>query len=130
MTAGPSRETSQPSLLAEHSHLAPSPSVVVFSGGTAFNGVAAHFKHLTHRVTHVLPVSDDGGSTAEIVRVLGGPAVGDIRSRCLRLAEEGDEEVCLALQRDVCRESVGRSGCGLTCHKQRIHAYLIEWPEC
>lgn len=41
----------------------------------------------------MLPVSDDGGSTAEIVRVLGGPAVGDIRSRCLRLADESDEEV-------------------------------------
>jgi 2-phospho-L-lactate transferase CofD len=40
----------------------------------------------------VLPVSDDGGSTAEIVRVLGGPAVGDIRSRCLRLADEHNEE--------------------------------------
>lgn len=26
---------------------------------------------LTTRVAHVLPVSDDGGSTAEIVRVLG-----------------------------------------------------------
>ena len=48
---------------------------------------------LTTRVTHVLPVSDDGGSTAEIVRVLGGPAVGDIRSRCLRLADDSNEEV-------------------------------------
>lgn len=28
-------------------------------------------KKLTTRVAHVLPVSDDGGSTAEIVRVLG-----------------------------------------------------------
>lgn len=28
-------------------------------------------KNLTTRVAHVLPVSDDGGSTAEIVRVLG-----------------------------------------------------------
>lgn len=44
-------------------------------------------------MTHVLPVSDDGGSTAEIVRVLGGPAVGDIRSRCLRLADDSNEEV-------------------------------------
>ncbi len=44
-------------------------------------------------MTHVLPVSDDGGSTAEIVRVLGGPAVGDIRSRCLRLADDSDDEV-------------------------------------
>eukprot|EP00967_Tisochrysis_lutea_P097139 scaffold142586_cov21-Tisochrysis_lutea.AAC.1 len=40
-----------------------------------------------------MPVSDDGGSTAEIVRVLGGPAVGDIRSRCIRLADSSDEEV-------------------------------------
>jgi len=38
------------------------------------------------KVWHVLPVTDDGGSTAEIVRLLGGPAVGDIRSRLLRLA--------------------------------------------
>ena len=43
-------------------------------------------------MSHVLPVSDDGGSTAEIVRVLGGPAVGDIRSRCLRLADEHNAE--------------------------------------
>jgi 2-phospho-L-lactate transferase CofD len=43
-------------------------------------------------VSHVLPVSDDGGSTAEIVRVLGGPAVGDIRSRCLRLADSASTE--------------------------------------
>mmetsp|Transcript_32403 Transcript_32403/g.103109 ORF Transcript_32403/g.103109 Transcript_32403/m.103109 type:complete len:556 (+) Transcript_32403:35-1702(+) len=68
------------------------PSLVVFSGGTAFNGVAPRLKDLTTRVSHVLPVSDDGGSTAEIVRFLGGPAVGDIRSRCLRLAEAGNEE--------------------------------------
>ena len=43
-------------------------------------------------MSHVLPVSDDGGSTAEIVRVLGGPAVGDIRSRCLRLADDATHE--------------------------------------
>ncbi|KDD75831.1 UPF0052 hypothetical protein [Helicosporidium sp. ATCC 50920] len=47
---------------------------------------------LTTRVTHVLPVSDDGGSTAEIVRVLGGPALGDLRSRCLRLTDERGAE--------------------------------------
>ncbi|CAG9463252.1 unnamed protein product [Pedinophyceae sp. YPF-701] len=68
------------------------PLLVVFSGGTAFNGVAGPLRDLSTRVAHVLPVSDDGGSTAEIVRVLGGPAVGDIRSRCLRLADESDEE--------------------------------------
>lgn len=41
------------------------------AGGTAFNGVVEELKKLTVRVAHVLPVSDDGGSTAEIVRVLG-----------------------------------------------------------
>ena len=41
------------------------------AGGTAFNGVAEELKNFTTRVAHVLPVSDDGGSTAEIVRVLG-----------------------------------------------------------
>lgn len=55
--------------------------------------ITGHLRQLTTRVTHVLPVSDDGGSTAEIVRVLGGPAVGDIRSRCLRLADNTDSEV-------------------------------------
>jgi cathepsin L len=65
----------------------------VFSGGTAFNSLAGHLRQLTTRVAHVLPVSDDGGSTAEIVRVLGGPAVGDIRSRCLRLADDQGSEV-------------------------------------
>lgn len=40
-------------------------------GGTAFNGVVEELKNITTRVAHVLPVSDDGGSTAEIVRVLG-----------------------------------------------------------
>ncbi|KAH6758152.1 maternal effect embryo arrest 18 [Perilla frutescens var. frutescens] len=68
------------------------PSLLVFSGGTAFNGVVEELRKLTVRVAHVLPVSDDGGSTAEIVRVLGGPAVGDIRSRCLRLSDPSTSE--------------------------------------
>ncbi|KAK9085601.1 hypothetical protein Sjap_026012 [Stephania japonica] len=79
---------------ADHHH----PSMLVFSGGTAFNGVVEELKKLTTRVAHVLPVSDDGGSTAEIVRVLGGPAVGDIRSRCLRLSDESTLEA-LAVRR-------------------------------
>ncbi|KAL0722318.1 hypothetical protein Bca4012_036917 [Brassica carinata] len=91
-----------------HSTVEP-PSLLVFSGGTGFNGVVEELKKLTTRVAHVLPVSDDGGSTAEIVRVLGssvyvsavatgGPAVGDIRSRCLRLSDESTSEA-LAVRR-------------------------------
>ncbi|EFJ24179.1 hypothetical protein SELMODRAFT_101575, partial [Selaginella moellendorffii] len=67
-------------------------------GGTAFNGVVEELKRLTTNVTHVLPVSDDGGSTSEILRVLGGPALGDIRSRCLRLSDESCSEA-LAVKR-------------------------------
>ncbi|KGN65646.1 uncharacterized protein LOC101203756 isoform X1 [Cucumis sativus] len=74
------------------------PSLLVFSGGTAFNGVIEELKSFTTRIAHVLPVSDDGGSTAEIVRVLGGPAVGDIRSRCLRLSDQSTAEA-LAVRR-------------------------------
>ncbi|KAL6201366.1 hypothetical protein ACLB2K_025080 [Fragaria x ananassa] len=46
------------------------------------------------RVAHVLPVSDGGGSTAEIVRVL----FGDIRSRCLRLADKSTSEAVAVRQ--------------------------------
>ncbi|GAQ87741.1 maternal effect embryo arrest 18 [Klebsormidium nitens] len=91
----PSLATFAPDIFAAR---AQPPSLLVFSGGTAFNGVVEDLKHFTTRVSHVLPVSDDGGSTAEIVRVLGGPAVGDIRSRCLRLSDESSEEA-LAVKR-------------------------------
>ena len=37
------------------------------------------------------PVSDDGGSSSEILRVLGGPAIGDIRSRLIRLITTPDQ---------------------------------------
>ncbi|XP_047338103.1 uncharacterized protein YNL011C [Impatiens glandulifera] len=97
----PSRSLSMVPASASHSNPNPSttqPSLLVFSGGTAFNGIAEELKKLTTRVAHVLPVSDDGGSTAEIVRVLGGPAVGDIRSRCLRLSDQSTSEA-LAVRR-------------------------------
>ncbi|KAJ6292646.1 hypothetical protein OIU78_024761 [Salix suchowensis] len=83
--------SSSPSSSISNSSPRPSqPSLLVFS--------VEELKQLTTRVAHVLPVSDDGGSTAEIVRVLGGPAVGDIRSRCLRLSDQSNAEA-LAVRR-------------------------------
>ena len=68
-------------------------TLTVFSGGTAFNSVCRELtESLTTRINHILPVSDNGGSSREIVRVLGGPAIGDIRSRLLHLASETTEE--------------------------------------
>lgn len=75
-------------------------SYLVISGGTGGNAICSAFRN----VCYVLPVSDDGGSSSEIIRVLGGPSVGmaalhlflikrllktcpvgDIRSRLIRL---------------------------------------------
>lgn len=60
-------------------------SVVVFSGGTATNDITHVFNSLSADITYVLPILDNGGSTSEIIRVIGGPAIGDIRSRLTRL---------------------------------------------
>ena len=68
------------------------PKLVIFAGGTAMNSIAAELKELSTSTAHVIPVSDDGGSTAEILRVLGGPAMGDLRSRAIRLADESTAE--------------------------------------
>lgn len=66
--------------------------VVVFSGGTATNSLTPGFNKISidkgDDLTYVLPISDNGGSTSEILRVLGGPAVGDIRSRIVRLIQD------------------------------------------
>ncbi|KAL6206686.1 hypothetical protein ACLB2K_023933 [Fragaria x ananassa] len=98
MSSFPSPNPNPSRCRSSSSSSAAQPSLLVFSGGTAFNGVVEDLKNFTTRVAHVLPVSDDGGSTAEIVRVLGGPAVGDIRSRCLRLADESTSEAVAVRQ--------------------------------
>ena len=51
-------------------------SYVVISGGTGANSIATAFGTSP---AFVLPVSDDGGSSAEILRCFGGPSIGDIR---------------------------------------------------
>lgn len=76
------------------------PTYLVLSGGTGCNSIVSAFGD----ACYVLPVSDDGGSSSEIIRVLGGPSIGtsrlssmltrrgfltallgDIRSRLVRL---------------------------------------------
>jgi hypothetical protein len=50
------------------------PSFLVISGGTGGNAICSAFTN----ACYVLPVSDDGGSSSEIIRVLGGPSIGDV----------------------------------------------------
>ncbi len=53
----------------------PGPSYLVISGGTGCNAICAAF---AQSACYVLPVSDDGGSSSEIIRVLGGPSIGKL----------------------------------------------------
>lgn len=66
--------------------------IVVVSGGTATNSLLSAFSQDSYsdKVTYILPVSDNGGSSSEILRVLGGSAIGDIRSRLVRLIQNED----------------------------------------
>ena len=59
--------------------------IAVISGGTATNELVPLFNTISTKITYVLPILDNGGSTSEIIRVIGGPAIGDIRSRLTRL---------------------------------------------
>jgi len=75
------------------------PSLVMV--GSAFNSTAVELARYTTRTAYIIPVSDNGGSSREIIRVLGGPAIGDIRSRLIRLAapcNPGDEAVIQLLR--------------------------------
>lgn len=55
---------------------------IVISGGTGYNDLIGATPGPT---TYVMPISDNGGSSSEIIRTLSGPSIGDIRSRLVRL---------------------------------------------
>jgi hypothetical protein len=65
------------------------PKITVFSGGSAFNSIVEEIHRYSNQISHIIGISDNGGSTREVLRVLGGPAIGDIRSRLVRLAAAG-----------------------------------------
>ena len=62
---------------------------MIFSGGSAANSLVEVFSSLSsHRsspLNYIIPISDNGGSSSELIRVFGGPGIGDIRSRLVRL---------------------------------------------
>ena len=67
-------------------------SFVVISGGSACNEIARSFHTIAdNNVCYVLGISDNGGSTSELLRVLGGPSIGDLRSRLTRLVDIVDK---------------------------------------
>ena len=51
--------------------------IVVFSGGSAANNLVDVFKTVREGkkcpLSYVIPISDNGGSSSELIRVFGGP---------------------------------------------------------
>ena len=51
--------------------------IVVFSGGSAANSLVDVFGEVVEKnsltLTYVIPTSDNGGSSSELIRVFGGP---------------------------------------------------------
>ncbi|KAF2156941.1 UPF0052-domain-containing protein [Myriangium duriaei CBS 260.36] len=72
----------------------PQKGIVVFSGGSAANSLVELFNAIAEQhssnLSYVIPISDNGGSTSELIRVLGGPGIGDLRSRLVRLIPDSD----------------------------------------
>ncbi|CAI4218712.1 unnamed protein product [Parascedosporium putredinis] len=49
-------------------------------------------------LNYVIPISDNGGSTSEVIRVFGGPGIGDVRSRLVRLIPENGSDETVAIR--------------------------------
>ncbi|KAI6893241.1 UPF0052-domain-containing protein [Hortaea werneckii] len=75
-------------------------NIAVFSGGSAANNLVDVFDQVRQAnacsLSYIIPVSDNGGSSSELIRVFGGPGIGDVRSRLVRLIpEEGEEATAI-----------------------------------
>lgn len=59
--------------------------VVVFSGGSAANSLVDVFDSIRKNrnciLSYIIPMSDNGGSSSELIRIFGGPGIGDVRSK-------------------------------------------------
>ncbi|MCK7612877.1 GAK system CofD-like protein [Roseibium sediminicola] len=64
------------------------PRLLFFSGGSAANGVAQHLKRYTHNSIHLVTPFDSGGSSQGLRLAFNMPAIGDLRSRLMALADE------------------------------------------
>lgn len=78
LSLSPNGEISQPTASATR-------KLAVFSGGSAANNVVDVFNQVIDNnacsLTYIIPISDNGGSSSELIRVFGGPGIGDVRSK-------------------------------------------------
>lgn len=63
----------------------PNRGIVVISGGSAANNLVDVFSAVREskncQLSYIIPISDNGGSSSELIRIFGGPGIGDVRSR-------------------------------------------------
>ena len=64
------------------------PQILFFSGGTAINTLSRVLKIHTYNSTHMVTPFDSGGSSAALRQAFHMPAIGDLRSRLMALADE------------------------------------------
>lgn len=64
------------------------PRILFFSGGTALNETSRVLKNFTHNSIHLITPFDSGGSSAILRNSFDMPAIGDLRSRLMALADE------------------------------------------
>lgn len=63
------------------------PRILFFSGGTALRRLSRELVRYTHNSIHIITPFDAGGSSAELRKAFGMPAIGDIRNRLMALAD-------------------------------------------
>lgn len=64
------------------------PRILFFSGGSALNGISRQLKTYTFNSIHLITPFDSGGSSQILREAFDMPAVGDLRSRLMALADE------------------------------------------
>ncbi|NVK40246.1 MAG: GAK system CofD-like protein [Oceanospirillaceae bacterium] len=64
------------------------PRLLFFTGGSALDGTSRELKRYTHNSVHLVTPYDSGGSSAVLRQAFGMPAIGDLRSRLMSLADE------------------------------------------
>lgn len=64
------------------------PRILFFSGGSALTEFSRVLKNFTHNSIHLVTPFDSGGSSAKLRDAFNMPAIGDLRSRLMALADE------------------------------------------
>lgn len=64
------------------------PRLLFFSGGSALNGLSRTLQDYTHNSIHLVTPFDSGGSSAKLREAFNMPAIGDLRSRLMALADD------------------------------------------